>query len=85
MARKETETIQLKLRFPEKLRLRIESAAERNQRSMNGEIVHRLEQSFQRDDTAAVVKATATAVVDQFLLVSDKKVRAAGKDKDESS
>ncbi len=71
MARKQSETVQLKLRFPEKLRLRIEAAADRNQRSMNSEIVHRLEQSFEKDDRAADIRAvaeqTATAVVDKTL------------------
>jgi hypothetical protein len=67
MTRKQSETVQLKLRFPERLRLRIESAANRNQRSMNAEIIDRLEQSFQRYDQAALVEATATAVVDKII------------------
>lgn len=78
MARKQSDTVQLKLRFPEKLRLRIELAADRNQRSMNAEIIHRLEQSFQKDDqdarvdlvVTAAATAAATAVVDK-LIVSD--------------
>jgi Arc-like DNA binding domain len=69
MARKQSDTVQLKLRFPEKLRLRIETAAARNQRSMNLEIVHRLEQSFEKNDRDAEIRAvaeqTATAVVDK--------------------
>jgi hypothetical protein len=73
MTRRQSDTVQLKLRFPERLRLRIESAADRNQRSMNAEIIHRLEQSFQKDDQAALVEATATAVVDKLLIVSDGK------------
>jgi hypothetical protein len=40
---------------------------------MNAEIIHRLEQSFQKDDQAALVEATATAVVDKLLIVSDGK------------
>ena len=68
MARKPTETVQLKLRFPEKLRRRIEAAADKNERSMNAEIVHRLEQSFERDGREALIRdtaaATATAVLD---------------------
>jgi hypothetical protein len=54
MARKPADTVQLKLRFPEKLRRRIEAAADKNQQSMNAEIVERLEQSFQKDDQASV-------------------------------
>jgi hypothetical protein len=73
VARKQSDTVQLKLRFPEKLRLRIEGAAERNQRSMNSEIVHRLEQSFEKGDRLADLEAiaqrAATAVVDKFEIV----------------
>jgi 16S rRNA U1498 N3-methylase RsmE len=50
MARKPTDTVQLKLRFPEKLRRRIEQAAERGKQSMNAEIIERLEQSFHKED-----------------------------------
>ena len=67
MNRKKSETVQLKLRFPESLRLRIDSAAKQNQRSMNAEIIKRLEQSFQRQDQAALVERTATAVMDKFM------------------
>jgi hypothetical protein len=61
MTRKPYQTVQLKLRFPEKLRLRIQSAAERSERSMNSEIVHRLEKSFEKDDLAALVSSAADA------------------------
>jgi hypothetical protein len=61
--RKLADTVQLKLRFPERLRRRIEAAADKNQQSMNLEIVERLERSFQRDDedgrTSKVAKETA--------------------------
>jgi plasmid stability protein len=71
MSRKPSETVQLKLRFPEKLRQRIESAAARNERSMNAEIVQRLEQSFQKEDSradqAALAKAAATTAVQEFV------------------
>lgn len=60
MPRDPSETVQLKLRFPERLRNRIEAAAEKNQRSMNAEIVARLEQSFARDDRSALVENTAS-------------------------
>jgi predicted HicB family RNase H-like nuclease len=43
--RKATDTIQLKLRFSEALRRRLERAKS-DGRSLNSEIVHRLEQSF---------------------------------------
>jgi hypothetical protein len=76
MARKQSDTVQLKLRFPEKLRQRIEVAAGRNQRSMNSEIVHRLEQSFEKDDRAALVleaaQAATTAMADKFEIAGVK-------------
>jgi cell fate (sporulation/competence/biofilm development) regulator YlbF (YheA/YmcA/DUF963 family) len=50
--RKPADTVHLRLRFPERLRRRIEVAAEKNQQSMNLEIVERLERSFQREDEA---------------------------------
>src|SRR5262245_29146816 len=55
MARKPTDTVHLRLRFDERLRRRLEQAAERNQQSMNAEIVARLEQSFGREDMKAMV------------------------------
>jgi hypothetical protein len=77
MPRKQSDTVQLKLRFPEKLRQRIESAADRNQRSLNAEIVQRLEHSFQRDDQAAqalkLAEAAATAAIDKLVIVSGGK------------
>jgi Arc-like DNA binding domain len=50
MARKPTDTVQLKLRFYEKLRRRLEREAEENKRSMNAEIIDRLEKSFAKED-----------------------------------
>jgi hypothetical protein len=55
MARKPTDEVQLKLRFEEKLRRRLERAAEQNKRSMNAEIIHRLEQSFETDPLFAAL------------------------------
>ena len=51
MARKPTDEVQLKLRFSETLRRRLERVAARNNRSMNTEIIHRLEESLARDPT----------------------------------
>jgi len=50
VTRKPTDLVQLKLRFDERLRRRIERAAERNECSMNAEIIKRLEQSFEQVD-----------------------------------
>ena len=51
MARKPTDEVQLKLRFSEALRRRLERVAARNNRSMNTEIIHSLEESLARDPT----------------------------------
>lgn len=40
------DTVQLKLRFSERLRVQIAEAAQNHHRSLNGEIISRLEQSF---------------------------------------
>jgi len=70
MTRKQSsEMVQLKLRFPERLRVRIELAANGNQRSMNAEIIDRLEQSFQRHDQLALAEAAATAVINKLEIV----------------
>src|SRR5438094_6991077 len=49
VARKVTDTVQLKLRFSERLRRQLERAAKHNDWSMNTEIVDRLDVSFQRE------------------------------------
>jgi len=61
MARKATELRPVMTRIPERLRRRLEKEAARNDRSMNSEIVRRLEQSFEREDQEAVIKTTAVA------------------------
>jgi hypothetical protein len=61
MARKPTDTVHLKLRFPENLRRRLEREAARNNRSMNSEIIHRMQRTLAIDDSA-----TATNMLDLF-------------------
>jgi Arc-like DNA binding domain len=51
VARKPTDTAHLNLRYPEALRRRLERAGKNNARSLNSEIVHRLEHSFRREDS----------------------------------
>jgi hypothetical protein len=48
VARKPTDQVQLKLRFDERLRRKLEHEAIRNNRSLNSEIVARLEHDMQR-------------------------------------
>jgi hypothetical protein len=64
MARKPTDEVQLKLRFDEKLRRRLAREAERNDRSMNAEIVLRLESSFRQEDTEQLFKRALAAIVE---------------------
>ena|SRR5437588_50421 len=47
--RKKTDFVQFKVRFREGLRARLEATAKAQERSLNGEIVARLEESFVRD------------------------------------
>lgn len=57
MARKPTDQVQLKLRFDEKLRRKLAGAAAKNDRSMNSEIVARLEQSLRDEDILTEIRA----------------------------
>ena len=63
MARKPTDEVQLKLRFNERLRRRLERAASQNARSMNAEIVERLEQSFRQEGQQQLATAAATTAL----------------------
>jgi hypothetical protein len=62
MARKLSDTVKLNLRFSEELRRKLERAAERNQQSINSEIVDRLEGSFRRDEFKTFVERLLEAV-----------------------
>jgi hypothetical protein len=55
MARKPTDTIKLQLRFHEALRRRLAQEAKKHDRSLNAEIVHRLEQSLDVPEQAAAL------------------------------
>jgi 23S rRNA G2069 N7-methylase RlmK/C1962 C5-methylase RlmI len=65
--RKPADTVHLRLRFPEKLRRRIEAAAGKNQQSMNAEIVERLERSFVGEDMTAAIDEAAEAAVNRLV------------------
>jgi hypothetical protein len=52
--RKPTDIVNLKVRFTEALRKRIEEEAKKNQRSLNGEIVYRLGVTFGAEGAALV-------------------------------
>ena len=61
MARKAQELTGVMVRLPEKLRRRLERTASTRGRSMNTEIIHRLEQSFARE---AALLRTVPPLVD---------------------
>ena len=62
MSRKPNDPVKLNLRFTEALRLRLEKQAARNNRSMNEEIVRRLEESFTKEDFEALAERIAEKV-----------------------
>jgi plasmid stability protein len=70
MVRKPNELRPIMTRVPEALRQRLEREAERNGRSMNAEVIHRLEQSFEKEERSALAQntadATATLVVNSL-------------------
>jgi len=62
MARKLSDTVQLKLRFSEALRRRLEREAKRQEHSLNGEIIARLEQTFRKSEDADLLGSTLRAL-----------------------
>jgi hypothetical protein len=56
MARKRTDVVKLQLRLPEALRRNLSQAAKNNRRSMNAEIVSRLDESILRGNLAALMR-----------------------------
>jgi hypothetical protein len=66
-------TAQLKLRLPEPLRKKIEASAKAAERSMNTEIIKRLEDSYRKDDfkwgAKVGVEETVKAVLNELGLV----------------
>jgi Arc-like DNA binding dprotein len=68
VARKPSDTVQLKLRFPEALRRRLEREARRHGQSLNREIVSILEERFRESDAAdRHAAAFADALRDEFM------------------
>lgn len=66
-ARKSTDVVQLKLRFQEQLRRVLEREARKTGRSLNGEIVCRLIDSFQQQSQHEVVTAAIKQTVRETL------------------
>jgi hypothetical protein len=77
MARKPTDTVQLKLRFPEALRRRLVREATRRGESLNGYIVRTLEEAFQHSDSVqerakAIAEALGEEIVEAIVEAAKK-------------
>jgi hypothetical protein len=80
MARKPTDSVQVKLRIPEGLRRMIAAEARKNKRSANQEIISRLADSLAKDEVPRLVDITvqvmetlaATAALDAVNLTFDR-------------
>src|SRR5215469_11989963 len=59
--RKRTDVVKLQLRIREALRRRLEAAAGAEERSLNSEIAHRLENSFEQEKSLHMVEALLAA------------------------
>lgn len=69
MVRKhDPDAVNLRVRIKGPLLHRLERAATRNHRSLNGEIIDRLERSFANEDIDKVIEKTAEAVVKSIAL-----------------
>ena len=68
-------TIQYQLRMTEEMREKIKQSAEKNNRSMNADIILRLEQSLAQDDSENII-AFDKAWLDENKIESDKLAEA---------
>jgi hypothetical protein len=71
MARKAKDTPHLRLRIEPSLLARLQKSADKNERTLTGEIVDRLDASFRREDTQALIDATANRIAEKVLLASE--------------
>jgi hypothetical protein len=79
--RKKTDIVQFKLRIREALRLRLESVATRADRSLNSEIAHRLENSFDQEKNSLLLEALlAPGAGLELLRAVGTILRSAGRD-----
>src|SRR5262249_20288457 len=74
MGRKPADKVGTMVRFSERLRRRIEKAAQTNNQSMNSEIVRRLEDSFRREDTRAERREDIREAVGLVMTFTDQTV-----------
>lgn len=61
---------QFNLRMPDELRAAIEQSAQQNGRSINAEIMHRLERSFQNEDALGRMLADPSMRILALLMIS---------------
>jgi Arc-like DNA binding domain len=62
-----TEIVQLKLRLRGELHAKLDREAKQNERSLNSEIIHRLEQSFVVEDQTQLIKVAARTSVGESI------------------
>jgi Arc-like DNA binding dprotein len=72
MAKKPSDPVKLNLRFNEALRSRLEKQATKNNRSLNEEIVRRLEDSFKGDDFIGAIERLSERMT---VKIGDKTVK----------
>ena len=71
MPRKAKDTPHLRLRIEPSLLARLQKSAEKNDRTLTGEIVDRLDASFKRDDIQGYVDATARTIAAKLFEAAD--------------
>ncbi|WP_375791319.1 hypothetical protein ACE102_21790 [Bradyrhizobium sp. vgs-9] len=78
MALKSKDVPHLRLRVEAALLTRLTKSAEKNDRTLTGEISERLEASFKRDDMNAAMEATAEKISERLLAAvgADRETRA---------
>jgi hypothetical protein len=81
MATKSTQkTPHLRVRIEPRLLARLEKEREKNGRTLTGEIVHRLEDSFRREDQQALIAATISSLVQMLDTLPDNSLLKLAKD-----
>jgi hypothetical protein len=81
MATKSTQkTPHLRVRIEPRLLARLEKEREKSGRTLTGEIVHRLEDSFRREDQQALIAATISSLVQMLDTLPDNSLLKLAKD-----
>ncbi len=84
MARKAKVAPHLRLRVEPSLLTRLEKSAEKNARTLTGEIVHRLQQSFEADDRIEIFRASMTESFEESRRHSEEFVATLRKQEEET-